>query len=649
MNVIRNCLTMLLVAVVAPAYVRGQSAEDEQAFRQAVALADPSIVRIETVGGLDVIGDLLTGSGPTTGVVVSEDGYVITSSFNFISRPASILVTLADGRRLPAEQVANDRSRKLTLLKVEATGLTPLPAAAKGGVRVGQWAIALGRTYDGPFPSLSVGIISALDRIYGRAVQTDAKVSPVNYGGPLVDLDGRGIGILVPLSPQGQEETAGVEWYDSGIGFAVPMADVYAALDRLKSGQDLKPGLMGVTFQGAGVLAGAPIIDRVRPNSPADKAGAQVGDLITAVDGTPVDRLPALMHLLGPRYAGDALTVTIRRGDESHDLPMTLVDELLPYAGRYLGILPERPPRGTTRGGVAVRAVLAGSPAEQSGLQTGDVIRAIGDASPADAAALRDRIGRIEPGQPVSLQVSHGEQLLSLTVTLSGIPNEVPLSAPPAAVPAPVAPAADAPPTGRFTSTLPGEQQEFWAYVPEGYNPDFAYGLLVWLHPSDDTQEAAMLRAWQAPCDQRGIILVAPKAADIGAWTPAESEFVRGVVEHIQGRYSIDRGRIAVCGAGNGGALAWQSAFKHRELYRGIAVVGAPLSRPPPDNDPDYPQQVLAACGAEDPLQPRVAASVELLQQMKFPAVLLEVPGGEVAPAAIAERLAVWLDTLDRI
>ena len=297
--------SIAFVVILASQCARAQTAAEEQAFRQAAALADPSIVRIETVGGLDVVGELLTGAGPTTGVIVGPDGYIITSSFNFISKPASILVTLSNGRRFPAAQVADDRSRMLTLLKIEAAGLTPLAPVEESELRVGQWAIALGRTYDSPFPSLSVGILSALDRIYGRAVQTDAKVSPVNYGGPLVDVDGRGIGILVPLAPKGKNEAAGVEWYDSGIGFAVPLADVYAILERLKSGENLRPGLMGVSFQDAGVLAGAPIIDRVRPGSPADEAGLLVGDLITAVDGVPADRLPALQHLLGPRYAGE--------------------------------------------------------------------------------------------------------------------------------------------------------------------------------------------------------------------------------------------------------------------------------------------------------------------------------------------------------
>ena len=91
--------------------------------------------------------------------------------------------------------------------------------------------MAVGRTLVGQvdqMPSVSVGIISALDRIWGKAIQTDAKVSPTNYGGPLIDLYGRVQGVLVPASPQAEGETAGFEWYDSGIGFAIPLEDINA-------------------------------------------------------------------------------------------------------------------------------------------------------------------------------------------------------------------------------------------------------------------------------------------------------------------------------------------------------------------------------------------------------------------------------------
>lgn len=650
LNRIVSAVLLLTIASISPvAMCSAQSAGEEQAFRQAAALADPSIVRIETVGGLDVVGELLVGTGPTTGVVVSADGQIITSSFNFISRPASILVTLGDGRRFPAEQVATDSSRMLTLLKIEATGLVPLMAAPKEELRVGQWAIALGRTYESQFPGVSVGIISALDRIFGRAVQTDAKVSPVNYGGALVDIGGRGIGILVPLSPQEQEVTAGVEWYDSGIGFAVPMADVYAVLERLKAGEDLKPGLAGISFPTAGVLAGKPEINRVRPGSPADEAQLAVGDVVTAVDGKAVERVPELQHLIGPRYAGETVTLTVHRGDQSLDVPIRLVDKLLPYAGKYLGILPARAASDVASAGVTVRATLPDSPAKTAGLESGDTIIAVSDQSVSNAAELRERISRLEAGSVARLRVARAGSERDIEVTLAEIPNVLADSVAASSIPEGPEPAGDAPQTGRFTAKLPGGEQEFWAYVPEKYNPAYGYSLVVWLHPAGDTQEAAVLRAWQSICDERGIILVAPKAADIAGWTPGESEFVRGVVEQIRTLYTIDPARISAYGAGVGGSFAWHVAFKHRDVFRGIVVESAPLVQQPPDNDPDFPQQILVLSAQENPHHPRIETSAQLLQEMKFPAILLTMPGGELAPFATAESIARFVDALDRI
>ena len=206
----------------------------EQALKAASQRVAPTVVQIETTGGTEMIGmggrggmGFRKGVGPTTGLIVDADGYVISSAFNFAQKPASIMVAVPGrGDRLVADVVATDQTRMLTLLKIDATGL-PVPAPTpKSDVRIGQWAVALGRALDANpdrLPAMSVGVISALDRIFGKAVQTDAKISPVNYGGPLVDLDGRVIGVLVPASPRGDSETAGVEWYDSGIGFAIPL------------------------------------------------------------------------------------------------------------------------------------------------------------------------------------------------------------------------------------------------------------------------------------------------------------------------------------------------------------------------------------------------------------------------------------------
>ena len=97
---------------------------------------------------------------------------------------------------------------------------------------------------------MAVGILSALNRVWGKAIQTDAAVSPNNYGGPLVDVRGRVLGVLVPLSPQGADELAGVEWYDSGIGFAIPLEDIQNILPRWKKGEDLHAGRAGLSLKG---------------------------------------------------------------------------------------------------------------------------------------------------------------------------------------------------------------------------------------------------------------------------------------------------------------------------------------------------------------------------------------------------------------
>lgn len=305
---------------------------EEQAFKQAVERVAPSVVRIETFGGLERVGGVLFSNGPTTGLVVSEDGYIISSAFNFAQKPASILVTLPDGRRRPAEIVARDHSRMLVLLKVNTDQpLAVPPAVPRGEMRVGQWAIAVGRVFEHSRPSMSVGILSATDRIWGKAIQTDAKVSPNNYGGPLIDLHGRVLGVLVPLSPQGHDEVAGAEWYDSGIGFAIPLEDIYRQLDKLKKGEDLHEGILGIVLKGSDLYAEPVEVAAVHPKSPAAEAGIQPGDRIVEVDGVPVARQAQLKHALGRKYAGEKVRLVVVRGDERLALDAVLTDKLLPY------------------------------------------------------------------------------------------------------------------------------------------------------------------------------------------------------------------------------------------------------------------------------------------------------------------------------
>ncbi len=154
-------------------------ADEQAAFRAAAGAAAPAVVQIETFGGLERVGREIISEGPTTGTIVHKDGWVISSLYSFRQQPSSILIVLPDGSRAAARIVARDHSRELVLLKVDTKSelpeATPCPP---NEVSVGQWVIGLGKTFERDAVSQSVGIVSALDRAYGKAVQTDAKVSP---------------------------------------------------------------------------------------------------------------------------------------------------------------------------------------------------------------------------------------------------------------------------------------------------------------------------------------------------------------------------------------------------------------------------------------------------------------------------------------
>lgn len=293
-----------------------------KAFRAAAAKVLPSLVTIEGFGGLAAgsgaaKGIHAPGEGPTTGLIISSDGYIVTSTFNFIRKPPIITVLFPSGERKVATLVGRDETRAICLLKVEGASGLPVPEfAAREGFEVGQWAVALGIGFGDAEPALTAGIISATSRIGGKAVQTDANLSPANYGGPLIDLDGRIIGICVPLSPGQKQEGAGAEWYDSGIGFAVPLHGNDKIITAMKEGKTLQSAFLGVQTQMTGTPPTGASIVQVVPESPAAKAGLQKDDKILSIDGAEILDVTHLASVIARYVAGDKVEIIIQRGEE---------------------------------------------------------------------------------------------------------------------------------------------------------------------------------------------------------------------------------------------------------------------------------------------------------------------------------------------
>jgi serine protease Do len=297
--------------------------------RAALQRIRPSLVTIESFAGITamegVIGGIRKqGEGNTTGVVVGSDGWVVTSLFNFARNPRIITVVLADGTRRVAKIVGRDLSRNLCLLRVEEVSDLPVPTwVPQESIRVGQYAISLGVGYGDTRPAVSLGIISAMNRIGGRAIQTDANISPANYGGPLVDLEGRVLGICVPLAPGGLSSAAGVEWYDSGIGFAVSLDQMEWWLERLKNGENIYPGIIGVTVKDNPDGPGVQIV-QVIPNSGADNAGLLAKDVLLELDGKPISAQADLQNPVKRMVAGETLEVLRLRDGLTEKVQITL-------------------------------------------------------------------------------------------------------------------------------------------------------------------------------------------------------------------------------------------------------------------------------------------------------------------------------------
>jgi serine protease Do len=691
---------LLLAALVIALSARPARAQEdlnqelEQMVKAAAKKVAPSVVQIVTQGGSDVVvtdpkkGTIFRKAlGPTTGLVVGADGYIVTSTYNFINNPTTILVNVAGSTEpVIARKIAEDKSRMLTLLKIDAKGL-PVPAATpKKEMAEGQWAIALGRTLDAKrarSPSLSLGIISARDRIWGKAIQTDAKISPLNYGGPLVDILGRVQGVIIPASPFVDGVTAGFEWYDSGIGFAVPLEDIFAVLPRLKEGKDLERGMLGVNLKGQDLFTSNAEVTSVLKGSAGDRAGLKAGDVITEVDGHPVTRQAQLRHALGSKYEGDKVSIKYRRGKEEKTASnVVLVSTTQSAVPAYLGILPMRDDPAL---GVEVRLVFPNSPAAKAGLEAGDRIVKVGGADgplmpfsgqQRGRTQLAEWLSNLNAGTEIRLEVKHKDsktktltaQLDRFPGALTSVDDTVPAKlSEPASLKKALAPlevagkpgkkaAAKEPPkveTGTFKRTTADGQHTYWVYVPKSYDANISYAMVVWLHPPGKSSEDDVdnfVDQWEDFCRESHMILLMPLTHNDSGWIPSDAQFIAEAMRAVAKEYAIDRQRIVTHGMGVGGQMAIYLGLTERDLVRGVATTGAVVTQVV-TGPRDKRLQFYLAGGAVDPVIKSIAESRTKLVQKNYPVIYREIPnrGREYLEEPQLREVARWIDMLDRL
>jgi serine protease Do len=261
--------------------------------------------------------------GAGSGFIIDPSGVIVTNN-HVVGHADKIVVSLTDGTELPATLVGTDELTDIAVIKVKAPG--PLPYVGWGDsnkVEVGDWILAAGNPF-GLGGSVTAGIVSARGRDIGAGpfddfLQLDAPINPGNSGGPSFDMDGEVVGVNTAIvSPTGGSV---------GIGFAVPSAIVSKIVADLRDKGRIDRGWLGVSVTESAAASGRPAgvtVASVERGGPASHAGVQPGDAVLAVNGDKVDTSRALIRAVAAVPPGSSVTLTIRRGGQQMDIPVTV-------------------------------------------------------------------------------------------------------------------------------------------------------------------------------------------------------------------------------------------------------------------------------------------------------------------------------------
>ncbi|MDX9911699.1 MAG: trypsin-like peptidase domain-containing protein [Phycisphaerales bacterium] len=320
-----------------------QAADDiSLAFEHAAGVIGPSVVHVttqseRTVITRDGLGRTMPrrqqASGLGSGVVISADGYILTN--NHVVEDATQLVAVtADGVERPASIIGADPATDVAVIKIDATGLTAAEFADSDQLRIGQWIIAAGSPF-GLSNTVTAGIISAKGRTglggrmdgdrYEDFLQTDAAINPGNSGGPMVDLDGRIVGINTAIFSRSGGS--------NGIGFAIPSNIAHNVANALIQTGRVSRGYHGIEMQthspdrarDLGIASGV-LVARVADDTPAQRAGLRTGDVILRLDDRPTPDDTRLRNAIALRTPGQDVTLDVLRDGQTVSLRASLAD-----------------------------------------------------------------------------------------------------------------------------------------------------------------------------------------------------------------------------------------------------------------------------------------------------------------------------------